>query len=157
MLRLRLATTLLFLMATSAPLLAHAMRASVSITENEVIVLVRFDGDDDLVGAVQVILEDTATKTKWAEGVADKSGECRFPRPAPGEYRIIAEDDGFGHRAERAFKVEENATYSEAAPVVSRADRTWQVVVGLSVIAALTLASYLWVGRTRNTGTNSAV
>jgi hypothetical protein len=120
------------------------MRAGVTVTATEVRVRVSFDGEDDLRGKVTVKLLDAAGAVV-GQAEPDTQGGCSFPRPKPGAYRVVAEDDGFGHRAERAFEVKGGAEETVAAE--PDRPRGLMVAVGLGVVAALTLVGYWAAGR----------
>ena len=112
--RIPLLAFLLFLGAT--PVLAHAIRATVSVTEKQVVVKVSFDGDDDLRGDVFVRLEDELHK-ELGKLKLSNSNVATFDRPDnEGVYYIVAEDDGFGHRVEKRFLVKTGRTYNEVEP-----------------------------------------
>jgi hypothetical protein len=122
---------------------AHSIRASVTVTSDTVQVQVAFDGEDDLRGKVTVKLLD-AEGAVVGQAEPDRQGHCSFPRPQPGRYRIIAQDDGFGHRVERSFDVKQGEETVSAEPNRSRGV---MVMIGLGLIGALTLVAYWLAGR----------
>jgi hypothetical protein len=121
------------------------MKMDWKLTPDVIEVRVSFDGDDDLRGKVTVRLEVADTKEKLGQVEPDKAGLCTFPRPKPGKYRFVAEDDGFGHRAERTFEVTDN-TQTTASEESTR-PRGMMIAIGLGVIGVLTLAGYWFAGR----------
>jgi hypothetical protein len=130
--------------ATAGPCLAHAMTVRVTVTADAVVAKVSFDGDDDLRGTVTVkLLDDSGAVIGKAE--PGKDGTCTFPRPKPGRYKVLAEDDGFGHRDERPFEVKDGQETTTAAPPDQ--SRGLTVAVGLGAIGVLTLLGYWLAGR----------
>jgi len=113
---IRLSLCAVVVMLGVAPVLAHAIRATVSVTETQVVVKVSFDGDDDIRGDVFVRLEDEQHK-ELGKLKLSGSNVATFDRPtAEGVYFVVAEDDGFGHRVEKRLTVVAQRTYQEVVP-----------------------------------------
>jgi hypothetical protein len=140
----RLVLVLFGVLVAAVPAFAHAMKTVVTVTETEIQVRVSFDGDDDLRGTVTVRLEEAETKAVLGKAEPDKTGLCSFPRPKPGQYRIVA-DDGFGHHSERPFDV----TDGSETTVSQDADRPRgaMIAIGLGAIGVLTLVGYWFTSR----------
>ena len=141
----RLVLVLAIGLVAAVPAFAHAMKTVVKVTESEIQVRVSFDGDDDLRGTVTVRLETAETKEVLGKAEPDKTGACSFPKPKPGKYRIVAEDDGFGHRSTRTFEVTDGAETTVSQD--SSRPRGAMIAIGIGVIGVLTLAGYWIAGR----------
>ena len=144
---MRAALILGSLLSTAACAQCHALKARINVTATEIVVLVNFDGDDDLQGAVTVVLLDSA-KATVGTAQPDAVGRCRFPRPLPGNYTVVASDAGFGHRIERALIVGGEQLTSAEPPPPSE-ERPRLVLGGLAAIGAVTLLAWWLTGRRR--------
>ena len=148
MMRLILCAVLMLLLGAT-PVLAHAIRAVVSVTETQVVVTVSFDGDDDIRGDVFVRLEDEQRK-ELGKLKLSNTNVATFPRPeSEGVYYVVAEDDGFGHRAEKRINIQNNRTLEEAPP--SQISKSISIGAGLLIILLLSLLFYKWRGNTLRT------
>jgi hypothetical protein len=134
----------LLLVGAAAPVLAHAMRVSVTVSAADVRVKVTYDADEEHGGGGATVKLLDVQNEAVGEGKPDKDGVCVFPRPKPGVYRVVAQDD-FGHRAERVVAVQEGTEETVSAP--PEQSRGLMVAVGLGVIAVVTLAWYWLAGR----------
>lgn len=139
----RLVLVLLVGLGATAPLYAHAMKATVTVAATEIRVTVGYDSDDDHGGPVAVKLFD-AEKQVLGEGQPQPDGSWTFPRPRPGTYRVVASDE-FGHRAERVIEV----TDSTETKVSAEPDRPrgLMVVIGIGIIGLLTMVGYWFASR----------
>jgi hypothetical protein len=136
----------LLLVLGTASVQAHAIRAVVSITDTQIVVTVSFDGDDDLRGDVFVRLED---EQRHQIGKLKLSGNnlATFPRPEnEGVYFVVAEDDGFGHRAEKRINIRSNRTLEEEPS--SQTSKYINMGAGLLIILFLSMLFYKWRGST---------
>jgi hypothetical protein len=139
--RYTLCAVLLTLGAT--PVLAHAIRAVVSVTETQVVVTVSFDGDDDLRGDVFVRLEDEG-RNELGKLKLSGSNVATFNRPATdGVYFVVAEDDGFGHRVEKRIVVKSGRVTEDAQP--DRSQGSIKIVQGVVGILFATVLAYLFL------------
>ena len=139
MTRLPFATVLL-VFGTAAPVLAHAIRATVVVTETQVVVTVSFDGGDDLRGDVFVRLEDEG-RNELGKLKISGTNVAAFPRPdSEGVYFVVAEDDGFGHRVEKRFVVKPGRVTEDVQP--DRSVNYFGIVQGLVGILFATVLVY---------------
>jgi len=113
------------------------MHASVVVTETELRIVVKFD-DDETAGGATIELFRASEKQPFAKATADKTGTCVLPRPEPGQYRVVAEEE-MGHRATREFEVKANQETIAERPEQSR---TTAIAIGLGVIVLLGIISF---------------
>ena len=119
---------------------AHKMElvAKFPIGRPVVRVEVGFEGDEPAEGA-RVRLLDSAGAVV-AEGTSDAHGVCELPRPAPGEYTLVA-NDGDGHQAKLAVVVPPS-TNLEPVEVGRRSSLSGRVVSALAGVGLIALAAF---------------
>jgi hypothetical protein len=121
----------------AVPAFAHGLLVNWKLSDTQLVVTVTFDSDDPAEATdVRLIAADGAT---IQTGTTDRDGVVRFPRPADGTYRVIA-DAGAGHRKSATVMV---AADTAPVPVEAPPDammRLGQISLGLLVIGLLVLA-----------------
>jgi hypothetical protein len=137
---LRLLLSFVFLLIVMTPASAHAIRAGVSVTETQVVVLVSFDGEDDLRGDVFVRLEDEQHR-ELGKVKINLHNIAAFPRPADGVYFVVAEDDGFGHRTEKRFVIQSGELVQTPPP--DNTVNTINIVRGVAGILFVSVLAYM--------------
>jgi hypothetical protein len=135
----------LFLLATPLVVQAHAIRASVAVTESQIVVVVSFDGEDDLRGDVFVWLEDEH-RSKLDKVKLSGTNTATFPRPADGTYLVVAEDDGFGHRVEKRITIVGQQQSEPPQPVDTPIA---SIIIGWVAILVMFACLYHVLGRFR--------
>jgi hypothetical protein len=111
---------------------------------------VGFEGDEPAEGARVRLLD--AAGAVVAEGTSDAHGVCELPRPAPGEYTLVA-NDGDGHQAKLAVVVPPHTNLEpvEVGRRSSLAGRVISALVGVGLIALAAVALILFLKRRART------
>lgn len=104
----------LILIAIPNVALAHGLGITVTIANQTVKVEARFDSDDPADDCEVTVT--AADGREIVKGMTDKNGFFSFPKPEPGEYRIVA-DAGAGHRAQKTLTVSAAESPVPVAPV----------------------------------------
>jgi hypothetical protein len=129
----------------SSPAFAHAIRMKVEVTATEVRAEVRYDKAKEDGGPVTVTLQRIEPKEEIAKEKLGVDGSSTFPRPQPGVYRMIAQDD-FGHRVEVDFEVlPGNEISSHGSKTLANSE--WLTLAGLGIIGVLVLGGWWFAGR----------
>lgn len=145
--RFRLLFLLAFtgLVGSPAAALAHAMRVAVEVTADAVRVEVKYDGADHGGEGPTVTLFRLPGKDVVGNLPADKSGVAVFPKPAPGQYLVLVEDEFHDARKEIVVpEAEVQVTYADEP-----ANRWLMIAVGVAVIAGLTGGGWYFARRNR--------
>jgi len=142
----------LVLLLFAPPAFAHAIRMKVEITDSHIQATVRYDGSNEDGSDVEFQLirrEPLQEIAKFKPGV---EAVATFPRPEPGLYRMVAQDD-FGHRVVVDFEIEDTVAgngYDQDR--VRGPSRELATAAGLGLIAFLSLAGWWITGRKKHHG-----
>ena len=141
----RIAAVAIVSLSASSPAFAHAIRMKVDVTATDVRAEVRYDGAKEDGGPVEVTLRKFESKDELGRQKLGPDGSCTFPRPAPGVYRMTAEDE-FGHRAVVDFEVKSGAEPSSVGSKTLE-NGLWLNLAGVGVIGVLVLGGWWYMGR----------
>jgi hypothetical protein len=132
----------------ATPAFAHAIRMKVEITDSQVQATVRYDGADEDGGPVEVQLSRRDPPQEIAKVKPGPEAVATFPRPEPGLYRMIAQDE-FCHRVVVDFEV---PPLGQNATVSSQTHSQWLTVAGVAIVAVVAFVWWRISGRKKHHG-----
>ena len=125
---------------------AHALEAIVQVTNTAVIIEAGYD-DDTPAPSAKIVIRDANQRLVY-EGTTDVRGLCTFPLPPGGRY--VAEVTSTGHRARVEFVIVPSEYRSW------RPNRRVGLILGVSGLLALTMASWWRLRRRQKPPSNSS-
>jgi hypothetical protein len=145
---IRIGATAIALVLLASPAFAHAIRMKVEVTDSEIRATVRYDGADDDGGPVEFALSRREPLQEVSRSKPGPETTATFPRPEPGPYRMVAQDD-FGHRVVVDFEVPPRGVPASAA---SPERSLGPILAGLAIIAVAAAAWWRLAGRKKHHG-----
>jgi hypothetical protein len=122
------------------PAFAHTLRMTVTLTATDITVKTSYSGDDHDSGPATVSISKL-NKEVVVTGKIGPDGTWTTPKPAPGKYTVVAEDE-LGHRAENEIEVGQETEPKEWKANEPPLSSGLGVAIGIGVIGLVTLAAY---------------
>ena len=130
------------------PAFAHTLRMTVTLTATDLAVKTSYSGDDHDSGPATVTLSKP-NKEVVASGKIGPDGTWTTPKPAPGKYTVVAEDE-FGHRAEQNMEVGQETEPKEWKANEPPVSPGLGIAIGIGAIGLVTLAVYWLLSRKKD-------
>ncbi len=142
------AHAVLFVGFGAEPAAAHTLRMTVTATVTDLTVKTSYSGDDHDSGPATVTISKP-NREVVASGKIGPDGTWITPKPAPGKYIVVAEDE-FGHRAEKEIEVGQETEPKEWKANEPPVSSGLGIAIGIAAIGLVTLAAYWLLSRKKD-------
>ncbi len=138
----------LFVCFGAEPAFAHTLRMTVTLTATDITVKTSYSGDDHDSGPATVTISKP-NKELFISGKISPNGTWTTPRPAPGKYTVVAEDE-LGHRAEHEIEVGPEPEPKEWKANEPPLSSGLGIAIGIGAIGLIMLAAYWLLSRKKD-------
>jgi nickel transport protein len=127
---------------------AHELDVATRLMPPTVVLRAAYGGSEAVAFAKVQVFSPADGKTEYQTGMTDRRGGFSFLPDAPGEWRVII-DDETGHKREVTVAVPAGFAEGAAAPagVGGGSSRLERAVLGMAILFGITGALYGWKAR----------